>query len=104
MALRSDLVSHENRVSSFRPRRAALCTWPDWCPESAPGKVPPAGLEPAPPAPEAGALSAELRGRATIRGHGAFGPVSERRETNCSAKASGTHPGTSPGPQPGLNA
>src|SRR5580704_6913009 len=35
---------------------------------SAPGIVttgaPPAGLEPAPPAPEAGALSAELRGRA----------------------------------------
>jgi hypothetical protein len=26
--------------------------------------APPAGLEPAPPAPEAGALSAELRGRA----------------------------------------
>ena len=31
------------------------------------GSAPSAGLEPAPPAPEAGALSAELRGRATVR-------------------------------------
>ena len=39
------------------------------CPFSGPGKIwaPPAGLEPAPPAPEAGALSAELRGRVLQR-------------------------------------
>ncbi len=37
------------RIFSWRPRPCSAC-------------APPAGLEPAPPAPEAGALSAELRG------------------------------------------
>src|ERR1700722_17419212 len=35
--------------------------------QGAPGSAPPAGLEPAPPAPEAGALSAELRGRELLK-------------------------------------
>ena len=41
--------------------------------------APPAGLEPAPPAPEAGALSAELRGRVVARGRARAGNDRTRR-------------------------
>src|ERR1700676_1391032 len=58
------------------PRSAAGCvpvpSSPARLPPSLPQinfLVPPAGLEPAPPAPEAGALSAELRGRLAGRGN-----------------------------------
>ena len=52
---------------------------------SVPTAVPSAGLEPALTAPEADALSAELRGRATGGGPGRLGPPVTPRRANCSA-------------------
>src|SRR3984957_11779544 len=49
--------------------------------QSGRGRAPPAGLEPAPPAPEAGALSAELRGRALQSRERSYSSCSEALST-----------------------